>query len=124
MNHETDKQIDQSPHPTLAPVAETPELFESRKADHIRLALSNETQALGGSGLQSVRLRHEALPDINFDEVSLEVSLRQSRSYSDVRKQHDGWTCRQWRPESPHGESLRKAKLANGCRFTKTSTHR
>ncbi|RYZ69209.1 MAG: type 2 isopentenyl-diphosphate Delta-isomerase [Proteobacteria bacterium] len=75
MNHETDKQIDQSPHPTLAPVAETPELFESRKADHIRLALSNDTQALGGSGLQSVRLRHEALPDINFDEVSLEVSL-------------------------------------------------
>lgn len=54
---------------------ETPELFESRKADHIRLALSTETQAIGGSGLDAVHLTHEALPDLDFSEVSLEVAL-------------------------------------------------
>jgi isopentenyl-diphosphate delta-isomerase len=56
-------------------VTETPELFESRKADHIRLSLSHETQAIGGSGLDHIRLRHEALPDLNFDEVSLKTEL-------------------------------------------------
>lgn len=58
-----------------ARVDETPELFESRKADHIRLALSEKTQAVGASGLDKVRLRHEALPDLNFDDISLEVQL-------------------------------------------------
>ncbi len=54
---------------------ETPELFESRKADHIRLALDSETQAVGGSGLEQIRLRHEALPDLNFDDVSISTTL-------------------------------------------------
>ncbi len=56
-------------------IAETPALFESRKADHIRLALQPETQAIGGSGLERIRLRHEALPDLNFDEVTLTTQL-------------------------------------------------
>lgn len=56
-------------------VTETPDLFESRKADHIRLALSAETQAVGASGLDRIRLRHEALPDLNFDEISLRTTL-------------------------------------------------
>lgn len=56
-------------------VSETPELFESRKADHIRLALDSKTQAAGASGLDRVRLRHEALPDLNFDEISLKTTL-------------------------------------------------
>ncbi len=56
-------------------IAETPELFESRKADHIRLSLSSETQTTGASGLDRIRLRHEALPDLNFDEIRLETKL-------------------------------------------------
>jgi isopentenyl-diphosphate delta-isomerase len=51
------------------------EQFESRKADHIRLALDEKSQATGGSGLDRIYLRHEALPDFNFNEVSLELSL-------------------------------------------------
>lgn len=61
--------------PTPSFIPETPELFESRKADHIRLALSDETQAFGQTGLDSIRLRHDALPDLNFDEISLSVPL-------------------------------------------------
>ncbi len=56
-------------------INETAALFESRKADHIRLSLSHETQAIGGSGLDQIRLRHEALPDLNFDEIDLRTTL-------------------------------------------------
>lgn len=51
--------------------------FESRKRDHIRLALDGKNQAAGESGLERVQLVHEALPDLDFKEVSLEyVSLK------------------------------------------------
>lgn len=56
-------------------VGEKPEHFESRKADHIRLALSEVTQATGGSGLDSVRLTHEAMPDLDFSEISIATKL-------------------------------------------------
>jgi isopentenyl-diphosphate delta-isomerase len=56
-------------------VTETTELFESRKADHIRLSLSGETQTTGASGLDRVRLRHEALPDLNFEDISLTTNF-------------------------------------------------
>jgi isopentenyl-diphosphate delta-isomerase len=45
--------------------------FEGRKKDHIRLALSPENEAVGGSGLNRIQLIHEALPDIDFSEVSV-----------------------------------------------------
>lgn len=50
---------------------ESTDQFESRKKDHIRLALSESNQA-GSSGLDSVELIHEALPDLNFAEITLE----------------------------------------------------
>ncbi|MGE0527228.1 MAG: type 2 isopentenyl-diphosphate Delta-isomerase [Bdellovibrionales bacterium] len=48
--------------------------FESRKADHIRLALSAKNQAVGEAGLERIQLVHEALPDLDFLELSLEIS--------------------------------------------------
>lgn len=59
----------------MSVVGENPQQFESRKADHIRLALDDRTQATGGSGLEDIRLEHEAFPEIDFSDVSLEVSL-------------------------------------------------
>lgn len=47
------------------------EQFEKRKRDHIRLALTEQTQTLGASGLQDIELLHEALPELNFDEISI-----------------------------------------------------
>jgi isopentenyl-diphosphate delta-isomerase len=47
------------------------ELFESRKRDHIRHALDSVNQATGQSGLDQIVLVHEALPEINFADVSL-----------------------------------------------------
>lgn len=47
--------------------------FETRKKDHIRQALLPQHQAGGLSGLDAVRLEHEALPDLNFEEVSLKA---------------------------------------------------
>lgn len=49
--------------------------FETRKQDHIRLALSKESQGLVLSGFSKINLIHEALPEMNFNEVSLKVNL-------------------------------------------------
>lgn len=50
------------------------ELFESRKKDHIEIALRPESQA-EGCGLDSITLEHEALPEINFNEISLFTNI-------------------------------------------------
>ncbi len=47
------------------------ELFESRKRDHIRLALDPKHQAIEWSDLARIELVHEALPELNLNEISL-----------------------------------------------------
>lgn len=49
--------------------------FETRKADHLRLALDPTMEALGGSGLERIHLLHEALPELDFAEVTLETKF-------------------------------------------------
>lgn len=49
------------------------EQFEKRKKDHITFALDDRTQVQSLSGLDSVRLRVDALPDLDIDEISLEA---------------------------------------------------
>lgn len=51
--------------------AEATSHFELRKADHIRLALDEKTQSRQSSDFERVELIHEALPEINFREISL-----------------------------------------------------
>ncbi len=52
---------------------ETTSQFEGRKVDHIRLSLESKNQATGRSGLDTIQLIHEALPDLDFSQVSLSV---------------------------------------------------
>lgn len=54
-------------------MSETITNFEQRKSDHIRLSLDPKTEATGLTGLDQVHLAHDALPDLNFDEVSIEI---------------------------------------------------
>lgn len=49
--------------------------FENRKQDHLRLALKEQNDATGGSGLNQVKLLHEALPEINFDQLDLKTEF-------------------------------------------------
>ena len=51
--------------------AESNSQFEERKRDHIAFALKQENEAVGRSGLDRVQLIHEALPELNFSEISL-----------------------------------------------------
>ena len=46
--------------------------FEERKREHIQLALDTANQASGFSGLEQVHLFHEALPDLNFEDVTIQ----------------------------------------------------
>ncbi|MCM2276515.1 MAG: type 2 isopentenyl-diphosphate Delta-isomerase [Oligoflexia bacterium] len=48
------------------------EQFESRKREHLQLALEPAHQAFGLTGLERIRLVHEALPDLNFHELRLD----------------------------------------------------
>ncbi len=49
--------------------------FEKRKKDHIRLALDSQTQELTSNDFSRIRLVPQALPELNFSEVSLETQL-------------------------------------------------
>jgi isopentenyl-diphosphate delta-isomerase len=55
-------------------MTETSKGFETRKADHIRLSLDPQTEATGLSGLNAFKLVHEALPDIDFDDINLQCT--------------------------------------------------
>lgn len=45
--------------------------FEQRKRDHIELALDGSNQTEHLAQFDSIHLQHEALPEIDFDEVSI-----------------------------------------------------
>lgn len=45
--------------------------FEKRKQDHIKLALDEENQASELNDLDKVELIHEAIPNLNFADISL-----------------------------------------------------
>lgn len=47
------------------------ESFVQRKHDHLELAIAAENEAYGLSGLEQVQLIHEAIPDLDFDEISI-----------------------------------------------------
>lgn len=49
--------------------------FEERKRAHIAHSLREENQAFGHSGLAQIRLIHEALPSVDFDEISISAPL-------------------------------------------------
>lgn len=49
--------------------------FEQRKNAHINLALDERTQAQTPSHFEKIKLYHEALPEINLSDVSLETKL-------------------------------------------------
>lgn len=48
--------------------------FERRKVDHLALALDSAHQASSASELDRVVLTHDPLPDLNFEEVRLDVA--------------------------------------------------
>jgi isopentenyl-diphosphate Delta-isomerase len=53
--------------------AESTEQFETRKRDHIRLALSDDHQTHSLSALEEYQFAHEALPDLNFDDIDIKA---------------------------------------------------
>lgn len=53
---------------------EHPEKFEQRKRDHIQLSLDPANEAKGDTGLDQIQLIHEALPDIDFNDVDIRTS--------------------------------------------------
>lgn len=55
-------------------MTENTQQFEQRKADHIRLSLDPQTEATGLTGLHHIELAHEALPDLDFDEIHLQTT--------------------------------------------------
>lgn len=48
--------------------------FEKRKQDHIELALQSSNQASEMNTLDTIQLRHNALPDLDFEQLTLKTS--------------------------------------------------
>jgi len=46
--------------------------FEARKREHIQHSLNSAHQAVGLNGLDQIHLVHEALPELNLEEIQLE----------------------------------------------------
>lgn len=59
---------------------ESPEQFEKRKGDHIRIALDSKSQTTGQSGLDQVNLLHNALPEMDLKEVTTVTSFFSSKN--------------------------------------------
>jgi isopentenyl-diphosphate Delta-isomerase len=66
------------------PNQESDKKFESRKADHVRLSMDPGNQTTNLSGLSRVRLIHEALPDINWTDLTIESSLFGEKTLSPI----------------------------------------
>lgn len=49
--------------------------FESRKRDHIQIALDPQVQSTMSTGLERIDLIHEALPDVDFAEIRLDAEF-------------------------------------------------
>ncbi len=49
--------------------------FELRKRDHLNLSLKDKNEAKGLSGLENIQLLHDALPELNFQDVTLTTSV-------------------------------------------------
>lgn len=50
--------------------------FENRKQQHLHWALDSRVQAAELSALDAVTLNHEALPELNFEQVSIETPFQ------------------------------------------------
>lgn len=61
--------------------SESSQQFETRKADHIRVAMDSAVQSIG-SGFDDLSFLHEALPEIDFGEVSISNSIFSARPSS------------------------------------------
>ncbi|HOO57758.1 MAG TPA: alpha-hydroxy-acid oxidizing protein, partial [Anaerolineaceae bacterium] len=51
----------------------------SRKDDHLRINLENEVKSSLTNGFEAYRFLHQALPEIDLDEVSISLSLFNKR---------------------------------------------
>jgi isopentenyl-diphosphate delta-isomerase len=49
--------------------------ISSRKSDHIRINLEEDVRSTLTTGLERYRFRHQALPEINLEEIDLSLSL-------------------------------------------------
>ena len=60
-------------------MAESTDQFETRKRDHIEQAMASRNQTTGLNGLDQIGLKHEALPDTNFFEISLQAKALEKK---------------------------------------------
>ena len=67
-------------------MSESPEQFEKRKGDHIRIALDSRSQTTGQSGLDQVTLIHNAIPEMDLKEVTTVTSFFASADRNPVSR--------------------------------------
>ena len=56
-------------------MTEDTQSFEKRKKDHLILSLAPSNEAQGGSGLDKIRLIHNALPELNLEDIDISQKI-------------------------------------------------
>lgn len=56
-------------------MSETLNQFIQRKQQHIELALDPRNQAVGASGLDHIKLQHQAFPELDFADIDISTQL-------------------------------------------------
>ena len=51
------------------------EIFEQRKQEHLSLTLKDKFESISPTGFDRVQLIHQALPEINFEDVSISQNI-------------------------------------------------
>jgi isopentenyl-diphosphate delta-isomerase len=58
-------------HPKMSKVTQ----ISNRKADHIRITLNQDVQSSLTSGLEQIQLEHNALPELDIDDITLSTKF-------------------------------------------------
>jgi len=49
-------------------------MIDKRKLDHLRICIEEDVES-GDPGFENIRLEHKALPEVDFDEISMDIDL-------------------------------------------------
>ena len=49
--------------------------FEQRKQEHLSLSLGENSESLGSAGFSNIQLIHQALPELNFEDISISQNI-------------------------------------------------
>ena len=91
----------------------------SRKDDHLRINLENQVKSSLTNGFEAYRFLHQALPEIDLDEIDISLTLFNKRFTRSALDLLDDWRHAKSSPFQPtFCSGCTGIWISNGRRFT------